>query len=162
MIDDILANCSEHVRGWPFQKGRSGNPVGRGPGSRKRATIAAAKLPAGASEDLTRRAVAPALAGDPMGLRLCVERILPVYRECAVKFARSAIKGPADIALAMKAVTSALADGEITPGEADRIAAVVDAFVRAIGTSDFERRLQELEGSFKAQDAARVAGSGSA
>ena len=41
----------------------------------------------------------------------------------------------------MKAVTSALAGGVITPGEAGTIAAVVDTFVRAIETSDFERRL---------------------
>jgi hypothetical protein len=45
----------------------------------------------------------------------------------------------------MKAVTSALADGAITPGEAATIAAVVDTFVRAIETSDFDRRLQKLE-----------------
>jgi hypothetical protein len=44
----------------------------------------------------------------------------------------------------MKAVTSALAGGAITPGEAERIAAVVDTFVRAIDASDFDRRLQEL------------------
>jgi hypothetical protein len=41
----------------------------------------------------------------------------------------------------MKAVTSALAGGVITPGEA----AVIDTFVRAIETSDFERRLQLVE-----------------
>jgi len=45
----------------------------------------------------------------------------------------------------MKAVTSALAGGIITPGEAGTIAAVVDTLVRAIETSDFERRLKEAE-----------------
>jgi hypothetical protein len=59
-------------------KGRSGNSAGRRPGSRKKATNAVAKLLAGKSESLTRRAVELALAGDPMALRLCVERILPV------------------------------------------------------------------------------------
>jgi hypothetical protein len=48
----------------------------------------------------------------------------------------------------MKAVTSALADGAITPGEAAAIAAVVDTFVRAIETSDFDRRLQLMEDDF--------------
>jgi len=33
----------------------------------------------------------------------------------------------------------------ITPGEAATIAAVVDTFVRAIETSDFERRLRLVE-----------------
>jgi hypothetical protein len=48
----------------------------------------------------------------------------------------------------MKAVTSALAAGVITPGEAATIAAVVDTFVRAIETSDFERRLQLVEADY--------------
>jgi hypothetical protein len=45
----------------------------------------------------------------------------------------------------MKAVTSALAGGVITPGEAGTIAAVVDVFFRAIETNDFERRSREAE-----------------
>jgi hypothetical protein len=141
---------------------RSVGQSGRAPArSRNKATIAAAKLLAGDSEGLTRRAVELALPGDPMGLRLCVERILPVYRERPVRFALPTIESPADIAASMKAVTSALAKRATTPGEAGRIAAVVDTFVRAIQTSEFERRLQELEGRFKAQDTARVAGAGS-
>jgi hypothetical protein len=50
----------------------------------------------------------------------------------------------------MKAVTSALASGAITPGEAERIAAVVDTFVRAIDASDFDWRPQELADASKA------------
>jgi hypothetical protein len=38
------------------------------------------------------------------------------------------------------------ATGSITPGEAGTIAAVVDTFVRAIETSDFDRRLKIMEG----------------
>ena len=50
----------------------------------------------------------------------------------------------------MKAVTSALATGVITPGEAGTIAAVVDTFARAIETSDFERRLKIVEAELPA------------
>src|SRR3984893_17507170 len=78
-------------------------------------------------------------------MRLCIERILPQCRERTVKFVLPPIESAADIAAAMKAVTSALAAGMITPGEAATIAAVVDIFVRAIETSDFERRLQLVE-----------------
>jgi hypothetical protein len=46
-------------------------------------------------------------------------------------------------------------------GEAERIAAVVDTFVRAIDASDFDRRLQGLEDASKARAAARIAESGS-
>jgi hypothetical protein len=65
------------------------------------------------------------------------------------------------MAAAMKAVTSALASAAITPREAERIAAVVNTFVRAIDASNFDRRLQELEDGSKARAAARIAESGS-
>ena len=80
MADELL-NPPRRVRGQPFAKGRSGNPAGRRRGSRNRATLAAAVLLEGESEALTRKAVELALAGDPVALRLCIERILPVCRE---------------------------------------------------------------------------------
>ena len=75
------------------------NPKGRRPGCRNRATIAAAALLEGKAEALTRRAVEPALAGDPTTMRLCLERILPPCREPSVKFALPSIESPADIGL---------------------------------------------------------------
>jgi hypothetical protein len=126
-------------------RSRSGNPLGRRVGCRNKTTIAAAALLAGEAEALTRRAVELALVGDPTAMRLCIERILPPCRERTVRFALPPIESAADIAPAMKAVTSALAAGLITPGEAGTIAAVVDTFVRAIETSDFDRRLKIME-----------------
>ena len=78
-------------------------------------------------------------------MRLCMERVLPPCRERTVKFSLPPIEAartgkscgpsPHDVSLAMDAVTSALARGEITPGEAETIAGVVDTFVRAIETT---------------------------
>jgi hypothetical protein len=162
MANELLPTPRGLPRGRAFQKGRSGNPAGRRVGSRNRATLAAAALLAGEAEGLTRKAVDAALAGDPMALRLCIERILPRCHERHVKFALPPIESAADIAAVMKAVTSALADGEITPGEAGRIAGVIDTFVRAIETSGFEQRLQELEDKLKAPAVAGTAVTGSA
>jgi hypothetical protein len=74
-----------------------------------------------------------------------MERVLPPCRERTVKFSLPPIEGaltgkgsgpsPHDVSLAMNAVTAALASGEITPGEAETIAGVVDTFVRAIETT---------------------------
>jgi len=151
MTDAIVPKAPGKVRGRPFEKGRSGNPTGRRVGCRNKTTIAAASLLAGEAEALTRKAVELALGGDPTALRLCIERVLPQCRERTVKFALPPIESAADIAPAMKAVTSALADGMITPGEAATIAAVVDTFVRAIETSDFERRLKIMEAELPAR-----------
>jgi hypothetical protein len=160
MADGVSPKPPGRVRGRPFESGRSGNPAGRRTGSRNKTTEAAAALLAGdESEALTRRAVELALGGDPTAMRLCIERVLPACRERAVKFALPPIESAADIAAAMKAVTSALADGAITPGEAATIAAVVDTFVRAIEASDFDRRLQLMEDDF-ANRAKAEAGAG--
>ena len=121
MSDLVLPKPPGRPRGRPFEKGRSGNPAGRRRGSRNKATLAAAALLAGESEALTRKAVEMALGGDPTAMRLCMERVLP--------------PSPQDVSRAMDAVTSALARGEITPGEAETIAGVVDTFVRAIETT---------------------------
>src|SRR6267378_7807660 len=153
MNDVLLPKPPGLARGRPFAKGRSGHPAGRPAGARNKKTLAAAALLEGEAEALTRKAVELALVGDPTAMRLCIERILPPCRERTVKFALPPIESAADIAPAMKAVTSALAAGVITPGEAATIAAVVDTFVRAIETSDFERRLKIVEDEHAAQPA---------
>jgi hypothetical protein len=160
MADGVSPKPPGRARGRPFEKGRSGNPAGRRTGSQNKATSAAAALLEGESEALTRKAVELALVGDPTAMRLCLERILAPCRERTVKFELPPIESAGDIAAAMKAVTSALAGGAITPGEAGTIAAVVDTFVRAIETSDFDRRLQELENRPKPDAAAGVVGAG--
>ena len=159
MTDVELPKPPGRPRGRPFAKGQSGNAAGRRAGCRNKATEAAALLLEGEAESLTRKAVELAMVGEPTAMRLCLERILPVCRDRTVKFALPPIESASDIAAAMKAVTSALADGAITPGEAATIAAVVDTFVRAIETSDFDRRLKELEDESKA-DAERRAEAG--
>jgi hypothetical protein len=133
------------ARGRPFEKGRSGNPLGRGVGSRNRASLAAEALLDGEADMLTRRAVELAIEGDPAALKLCLERILAPRRERAVRFALPPIETAADIARGMGAITAAVAAGALTPGEAGALAQLVDTFIRAIDTSDFARRLQALE-----------------
>ena len=85
-------------------------------------------------------------SGDPTALRLCLERILAApRRERAVRFRLPPIASAADIAAAMGALTAAIAEGALTPGEAESVARVVDTLLHAIDTSDFDRRLQALE-----------------
>jgi hypothetical protein len=136
--------------GRPFEKGQSGNPAGKPPGCRNHASRAAELLLDGEAEALTRKAVALALDGDPTAMRLCLERIVAPRRARTVQFDLPPIADPADIAAAMTAITRAVADGAITPGEAAEVAKIVDTLVRAIEASDFDRRLKRLEASLEA------------
>ena len=65
MIDGHAPKPPGKVRGRPFEKGGSGNPLGRRVDCRNKTTVAAAALLAGEAEALTRRAVELALVGDP-------------------------------------------------------------------------------------------------
>src|ERR1700719_2252222 len=78
-VPEPLAGLPQ-VRGRAFEKGRPGNPGRRPRGSVNRSTRAAMLLLDGEAEALTRKAVELALAGDPVALRLCLERILGVRR----------------------------------------------------------------------------------
>jgi len=99
----------------------------------------------GEAEALTRKAVELALAGDAMALRLCLDRIIPPRRGRRVQLGLAPLRGAADLGGTMAAITTAATQGAITPGEAVELARVVEIFVRAVETSDFERRLQQLE-----------------
>jgi hypothetical protein len=128
-----------------FEKGESGNPRGRQPGSRNKATEIAELLLDGEAAAVTRKAVELALAGDATGLRLCLERIIPPRRGRPVQLEIPPVRGAADLGATMAAITTAATGGSITPGEAAELARVVEIFVSAVETSDFERRLQQLE-----------------
>jgi hypothetical protein len=138
----------DRAPGGQFVKGQSGNPAGKPQGCRNHATRTAEALLDGEAEALTRKAVTLALGGDALALRLCLDRVIAPRRDRPVQFALPPITDVADVAdvaKAMTAITAAVAEGAITPGEGAEVAKVVDALVRAIEASDFDRRLTALE-----------------
>ena len=143
--DPILQKQVERTPEGHFVKGQSGNPAGRTPGCRNQASRIAETLLDGEAEALTRKAVTLALDGDALALRLCLDRVIAPRRDRPVQFALPPIADVADVANAMAAIMAAVAEGAITPGEGAEVAKVVDALVRAIEASDFDRRLTALE-----------------
>jgi len=55
------------------------------------------------------------------------------------------IADAADIAAAMAAITTAVAEGTITPAEGVEVGMIVETYLRALEASDFDRRLKALE-----------------
>ena len=131
--------------GRPFRKGQSGNPQGRPRGTVNRGTRAAAILLDGEAETLARKAVDMALSGDPAALRMCLDRIVAPRREQPFSVDLPPIRSPADIAPAMEALIVAAARGRITAGEAFALSQTIETYLRAIDSSEFERRLRRLE-----------------
>lgn len=153
MPENLLQKQAEQARrdsAGRFLKGSSGNPAGRPPGGRNAAALLAERLLDGEAEALTRKAVELALAGDGRALRLCLERLVAPRRERPVPIVLPPLRDPADLTAVMAAVAAALARGELSAGEAGDLARVVETFLRAIETGDFERRLQALEAAHDA------------
>ena len=139
-----LANTARKQAGG-FQKGQSGNPHGRPAGSRNSATLACEALLEGQAEALTQKAVEMALAGDPMALRICLERICPVRKDRVVRFPLPPITSARDAADIAAAIAEAVAAGHVTPSEAAELAKVVDVYVRAYQTAELSDRVACVE-----------------
>ena len=128
-----------------FQKGQSGNPHGRPPGSRNKRTIAAEKLFDEDAEALTRVAIDLAKEGDIAALRLCMDRICAPNRHRPVAFDLPELAIAADAVGAMATIVQAVADGELSPSEASELAKVVQGYTHALTTNDLYKRLAYLE-----------------
>jgi len=145
MLESDLQIQVERTPQGHFVKGQSGNPAGKPPGCRNEATRIAEALLDGEVEALTRKAMALALDGDAAAMRLCFERIIAPRRGWPVHLDLPPIADAADIAAAMAAITTAVAEGTITPAEGAEVGMIVETYLRALEASDFDRRLKALE-----------------
>ena len=128
-----------------FEQGRSGNPAGRPKGARNRATAALEKILDGDAEAILNKAVEMAKDGDPVAMRLCLDRLIPVRRDRPITFDLPPIVTTDDLPKATGAIVAALAAGELTPAEAAEISKTLDVHVRAIEATELHRRMAALE-----------------
>lgn len=128
-----------------------GNP-GKPRGARNKSTKAALALLDGEAEQLSRKAVELALAGDVTALRLCLERIAPPRRDTPVDFELSPISSTADAVCAAGEVLSAVASAELSPVEGAQVMALIESFRRILEAEELERRLSALEEALDGKD----------
>jgi Family of unknown function (DUF5681) len=145
MADTTAKEQRRRGTGRPFEPGRSGNPAGRPKGTRHHITVLAERLLDGEAEGLLRKAIELALAGDVAALRLLVDRILPPLRDRPVSFSLPPLSTPADAIAAMAAIATAVSEGNLTPGEAAEISALVVNVVKAIEVAEIDARVRTLE-----------------
>jgi hypothetical protein len=89
-----------------FRKGQSGNPAGRPPGSRNRATSMVQSLLEGAAENIAKRAAKLAEEGNVAAIRICMNRLSPVGQHNPAAFELPPIHSPR-AAKARRTVTTA-------------------------------------------------------
>jgi len=128
-----------------FQTGQSGNPGGRPKGALNKTTLASQALLEGEAEALTRKAVELAKGGNPVALRLCLERLLPPRKDRFINFTLPKIKGPEDLPQALGAILQAVVQGEITPMEGQTLIAMLEAYRKGLETTDLETRMAAIE-----------------
>jgi hypothetical protein len=81
-----------------------------------------------------------ALAGDPVALRICLERICPVRKDRAVNFPLPPITSARDAADIAAAIAQAVATGQLTPSEAAELGKVIEIYIRAYQTAELNDR----------------------
>ena len=86
-----------------------------------------------------------ALTGDGAAMRLVLERILPPRKERPVMFTMPKLEKVEDAVKATAALAEAVANGEITPGEAGELSKLVDGFTKAVELHEIQQRLDKLE-----------------
>jgi len=136
-------NAGENAkpRGRPFQRGNSGRPKG----SRNKVTIACLDLLDGEGAALTRTAIDRAKKGDPVALRLVIERIMPRGRGRTSTLSLPQVRKASDLVEACGAVIQAAAAGELTLAEAESFMRILDGQRRIIESQDLAVRVELLE-----------------
>lgn len=140
-----MTENTDKIQGTKFAPGQSGNPTGRPKGARNKTTMAIEALLEGEAEELTRKAIEMAKAGDGPALRMCMDRLAPPRKDSPVCFDLPSIKTVADAVEASSALLSAVAGGDVTPDEAARIMSLLTSHKVLVETGEFERRLEILE-----------------
>src|SRR5260221_13899101 len=106
-----------------FIPGQSGNPAGKRPGTRNRATVLREALRDGEEAATARVVIDKALSGNQVAARFVVDRLMPRPRSRTIELDLPAGAG---ILAGYDAAGQAMVSGEIPPGEALTMTRVLD------------------------------------
>ena len=125
-----------------WQPGQTGNPKGRPPGQSEITRLRAALT--GDVPDILAGLVMAAKSGDVQAARLILERILPPIKaiEQAVELQ---LPDGGTLTAQGHAVLSAVAMGELAPGQGAQLLAAISSLARVTELDELTARLEKLE-----------------
>jgi hypothetical protein len=138
-MTDQTTSTIPAVRGRPFPKGNGGRRLG----SKNRSSVILAALSDGDQEELVRKGLELAKAGDVSMLKFFLSRILP--RERPIRIDLPQMEFADDAVEALGSIVRAVSQGSITPGEGADLANLVNSYARAIDIADLAKRMDALE-----------------
>jgi hypothetical protein len=140
-MTEVLGNSAPIARGRPFAKGNPGRPKG----VRHKSTLLCEKLMRDDAKEIVQAVIVAAKAGDMVAAKIVLDRISPSRKGRPIHFNLPEARTADDVAAALAAVVSAMADGELTPDEAALVASVLEMRRKSIETIEHENRLCILE-----------------
>ena len=99
--------------------------------------------------------MADALAGNPIAYKLCLERLVSIPQDSPVTLnlsepgSKASETAPERMFEAHNALIRGVADGEVSPNEAESISRLFDSRRRAWEALEFHRRLEDVETRLK-------------
>jgi len=141
----VTAKTGKKQNAHRFQKGVSGNPRGRRAGSRNKATMLLEKIMADDGEGVVNAVLEAAKGGDMQAARIILDRICPPRKERPISCKLPKLEDTSDLVAGISALIGAVANGELTPGEGQALASLIEAQRRTLETEDIEQRLIALE-----------------
>jgi hypothetical protein len=140
-MDYILHTATRDANG-RFVPGSSGNPAGKRPGTRNRASVLAEALCAGEAENIARVVIDKAVSGDATAARFCLDRLTPRLRGRAIRLELpEGGSAGGDVVAMFNSALRALAAGDITPDEAVTVARFLEGRSRVLTAWGLERKL---------------------
>ena len=127
-----------------FLPGNPGGP-GRPRGSRNAMNALLDRVAGEEAENMLRKTIAEALDGDGVSRRLVLNRIWSAPKGRPVDLELPQIDKPDDLLAAHAVVTSAIADGTITPQEGAALCSVLETHRRAFELVAQQRAVEALE-----------------
>ncbi len=115
-----------------FRKGASGNPAGRPPGSRNKATLILDALGDDEARAVLDVVVQRAKEGDMRAAEILLNRASPVPKGRPVTLDLPPVNTPADAATASAVVLTAVAEGRLTPSEAGIVLGLLETHMQVV------------------------------